>query len=55
MLEHLNNFKYPEVLCQYYVQFISAILVISKAMRAYSKFDIEPEPDDPVYKYWTLW
>lgn len=30
-------------------------VLLSKPMRAYSKFDIEPEPDDPVYKYWTLW
>jgi len=30
-------------------------VVLSKPMRAYSKFNIEPEADDPVYKYWTLW
>lgn len=30
-------------------------IVLSKPMRAYTKFNNEPEPDDPVYKYWTLW
>lgn len=29
-------------------------VLLSKPMRAYTKFDSEPEPDDPVYKYWTL-
>ncbi|WP_296622713.1 hypothetical protein, partial [Marivirga sp.] len=30
-------------------------VLLSKPMRAYSKFDVEPEVDDPVYKFWTLW
>ncbi|WKV10938.1 hypothetical protein [Marivirga harenae] len=28
---------------------------LDKPLFKYSKFDVEPEPDDPVYKYWTLW
>jgi|GEM_PF-4545702 hypothetical protein len=30
-------------------------VLLSKPMRAYSNFDVEPEVDDPVYKFWTLW
>lgn len=29
--------------------------ILSKPMRVYTKFNNEPEPDDPVYKYWTLY
>ncbi len=28
---------------------------LEKSDNHYAKFDNEPEPDDPVYKYWTLW
>lgn len=30
-------------------------VLLSKPMGAYMKFNNEPETDDPVYKYWTLW
>jgi len=30
-------------------------VVLVKPMEVYTKFNNEPEADDPVYKYWTLW
>jgi hypothetical protein len=30
-------------------------VLLSKSMSVYTKFDREPEVDDPIYKYWTLW
>lgn len=28
---------------------------LHKSLTTYTRFDLEPEIDDPVYKYWTLW
>lgn len=28
---------------------------LKRSINTYSKFNNEPETDDPVYKYWTLW
>lgn len=28
---------------------------LEKRINKYASFDTEPWPDDPVYKYWTLW